>query len=74
MKKSFIPTLAIVSATLLLTGCLGGFSLGGGTKSTTIIQKPTTGQQLTDLKKAKDTGALTEAEYQAQKTKVLEGK
>ena len=70
MKKSLIPTLAVLSAMFLFTGCLGDLKLGGGTK--TVVQKPTIGQQLTDLKKAKDAGAITDSEYQAQKTKLLE--
>jgi uncharacterized lipoprotein YajG len=75
MKKSFIPPLAILSATLLLTGCEGpSVKLGGGAKTTTVVQKPTIGQQLIDLQKAKETGAITDAEYQAQKAKVLAGK
>ena len=32
---------------------------------------PTTGQQLIDLQKARDAGAITEAEYQAQKAKLF---
>jgi hypothetical protein len=32
------------------------------------------GQQLVDLQKAKDAGAINEAEYQAQKAKILDGK
>jgi len=36
--------------------------------------KPTTGQQLIDLKSARDAGAITDAEYQTQKAKVLGGK
>ena len=32
---------------------------------------PTIGQQLIDLKKAKDSGAITEAEYEAEKAKIL---
>jgi hypothetical protein len=35
---------------------------------------PTIGQQLIDLKKAKDSGAITEAEYEAEKAKLLNGK
>jgi hypothetical protein len=38
------------------------------------IQNPTIGQQLIDLQKAKDAGAITETEYQAQKDKLLENK
>jgi hypothetical protein len=67
-----ICTLAIVSAALLVTGCVGGLQLGGGTK--TEVRKPTVGQQLIDLQKAKDSGAITEPEYQAQKAKLLESK
>ena len=35
---------------------------------------PTVGQQLVDLKRAKDAGTLTDAEYEAQKSKVLNGR
>ena len=34
----------------------------------------TLGQQLSDLKKARDAGALSEDEYQAQRKKLLEEK
>jgi outer membrane biogenesis lipoprotein LolB len=71
MKKLFVPILAAASAMLLLTGCLN-LQVGGGTKSK--AQRPTIGQQLIDLQKAKDIGAITEAEYQAQKAKLLESK
>ena len=37
-------------------------------------QTSTVGQQLLDLKKAKDAGAITEVEFQAQKTKLLESR
>jgi hypothetical protein len=33
--------------------------------------QPTVGQQLIDLKKAKDTGAISDAEYEAEKAKLL---
>ena len=33
--------------------------------------QPTTGQQLIDLQKARDSGAITDSEYQAQKAKLL---
>ena len=35
---------------------------------------PTIGQQLVDLQKAKEAGAITEAEYQSQKAKLLGSK
>ncbi len=71
MKKLFTLVLAGFAAAALLTGCIG-VQLGGGTKS--VTQKPTVGQQLVDLQKAKDSGAITDAEYQEQKAKVLANK
>jgi len=70
MKKILIPILVIFSAMTLLTGC--SWQVGGGTKSA-IIQ-PTIGQQLIDLQKAKNAGAITDAEYQTQKAKLLGSK
>jgi hypothetical protein len=72
MKKLITPALAGLLGMTLLTGCVGGLSLGGGTKTTT--NAPTVGQQLIDLHKAKDAGALTDSEYQAQKAKILSEK
>ncbi len=56
---------------LLLTGCLA-LQVGGGDKPE--ARKPTVGQQLIDLKSARDAGAITESEYQAQKAKLLHEK
>jgi len=53
-------------ALLLLTGCVAAIG-NGETRSATV------GQQLVDLQKAKDAGALTEAEFQEQKAKLLRG-
>ena len=50
----------------LLTGCLAI----GGTRTSTQVS-PTTGQQLVDLRKALDCGAISPAEYEAQKSKLL---
>jgi hypothetical protein len=71
MKKLFVPTALALSAMLLLTGCLV-LKIGGGDKKE--VGKATIGQQLTDLKTAKDAGAITEAEYETQKAKLLGGK
>jgi hypothetical protein len=68
MKKLLVPVMIGLSAMTLLSGCLD-LKLGGG--STTRPQTATVGQQLVDLQKAKDSGAITEAEYQSQKAKVL---
>lgn len=84
MKNSFITLLIGLSAMTLLSGCLD-LQLGGGTKSSTTssdehpaigqqLTAPTIGQQLIDLQKAKDADAITDAEYQAQKAKLLGNK
>jgi hypothetical protein len=62
--------LTIVQAMTLVTGC--AWQVGGDKKVTTM--QPTTGQQLVDLQKAKDSGAITDSEYQAQKAKLLGSK
>lgn len=54
---------------LLLSGC--AWSIGSD-KPHTAVGQPTRGQELVDLKKAKDQGAITEEEYQAQKKKILD--
>jgi hypothetical protein len=64
-KVSFVVIAALaVSA----AGCV--WSLGGGDTKKTV--QPSQGAQLTDLKKARDEGALTEEEYQTLKRKILE--
>ena len=68
MKKSLIVGAFALSAILLLNGCLA-LDIGGGSKTQT--QKATVGQQLCDLQKAKDAGAITETEFQQQKEKLL---
>ncbi len=68
MKKLLIPMMIGLSALTLLSGCLG-LQVGGGT--TTKQQTATVGQQLVDLQKAKDAGAISDAEFQAQKAKLL---
>lgn len=52
----------------LFTGCI----IGDRSKTTQVM--PSVGQQLTDLQKAKDSGALTDAQYQAEKAKILNEK
>lgn len=68
MKKLLVPALTGLAAMTLFTGCLN-LQLGGGT--TTRPQMATVGQQLIDLQKAKEAGVITDAEYQAQKARIL---
>jgi hypothetical protein len=70
MKKIIISSLAGLALMALLTGC----NIELGTGSTTKIENATVGQQLIDLKRAKDTGALTDTEYDLEKAKILNRK
>lgn len=64
MKK--IALILVGSMTLLLTACGGG---GAHVKSeVTTVSK---GQQLIDLKKAADDGAITQDEYAKEKANIL---
>ena len=67
MRKIILP-MAALSAVLLLSGCIG---IGGGSRTTN--QSPTLGQQLVDLKTARERGAINDAEYETQKAKLLAG-
>lgn len=73
MKKMLIPSLISLASLTLLTGCLA-LGFGTGDKTTTVKQEPTVGQQLLDLQKAKNSGAINDAEYQKEKAKILNGK
>jgi hypothetical protein len=57
----------LLCSLLSLNGCL---LIAGGGKTTSI--NPTLGQQLQELKDARDKGAISEDEYQKAKTRMLE--
>lgn len=65
MKK-----LSSVAAMLLLAVGLSACG-GGGADSSTTVTTTTVGQQLTDLKKALDAGAINQNEYESQRKKIL---
>ena len=71
MKKLFVPVLIAISAITLLSGCLA-LQVGGGDKKE--AEKATLGKQLLDLKVAKDNGAISEAEYESLRAKVMSEK
>jgi outer membrane biogenesis lipoprotein LolB len=75
MKKQafFTFTLLIASAIAFLTGCSWSVGSSSTTPKTAHVL-PTTGQQLIDLQKARELGAITDPEYQAQKAKLLGNK
>lgn len=65
MKKQINVFLALGCAIVMLTGCVAAIGNRDSSKSTTL------GQQLIDLKKAKDAGALNDAEYEQQRARLL---
>ncbi len=69
MKKLIAAASISLSAILLLSGCVAAIGNRGTDRSTGTL-----GQQLIDLQKAKDAGAISEAEYQTQKARLLENK
>jgi hypothetical protein len=58
---------AALSSVLMLTGCGGG-----GADSTVHNTTVSKGQALIDLKKAYDSGAISEREYEKQREKILD--
>jgi|MudIll2142460700_1097286.scaffolds.fasta_scaffold3058048_1 uncharacterized membrane protein len=64
----FFVALTMVAA--LLGGCCGRG--GGTTKVESTTKATTTGQELTDLKKAFDSGAITEDQYNKMKQEILD--
>jgi len=63
MKRKIL--ICIVLA-VFLCGCIGGFH----TAEQNVVQ-PSVGQELIDLKKALDTGAVTDEEYSELKEKIM---
>ncbi|HEV2393233.1 MAG TPA: SHOCT domain-containing protein [Verrucomicrobiae bacterium] len=73
MKPKLSKSMRLVAAAgfmgLLLSGC--AWQIGGDKKGTNVVQT-TRGQELIDLKKALDQGAITQDEYQAQRQKIIQ--
>ena len=68
-RKHSLLVLTLIVLVMFLVGCCGG---GKKTKVVTESTKTTTtGQELQDLKKAQDEGAISEKEYEETKKKIL---
>ncbi len=63
--------MSLCLAAMPLTGC-GGDEANLKSSNETEIRTTTMGQELLDLKKALDSGAITPAEYREQKEKILD--
>ncbi|HZR18603.1 MAG TPA: SHOCT domain-containing protein [Verrucomicrobiae bacterium] len=66
--KSIGLAVVYVSLAGLLAGCV--WSVGG--KEHVTSAQPTRGQELIDLKKARDQGAITPEEYENKRRQILE--
>ncbi len=73
MRAASWKTLVLVALCgFLLIGV--GACGGGGAEVQSNVSTTTTGQQLIDLKKALDSGAMTQKEYDQERKKILERK
>jgi hypothetical protein len=73
LHSRILAKLQLLAALLALAGAGSGCILVAGNSEGKgqARPQPTLGQQLLDLKKARESGALNEADYQAQKQKLL---
>ena len=68
MKKLIL--LAVIP--IFLMNCIGELPFSMPNNSTNTIINSTTGQELIDLQKALDSGAITQKEYDKLKLKIIE--
>lgn len=67
MKHLANLTLGLMATMFLLTGCVAAIGNRDANGSNTTL-----GQQLIDLQKARDAGAISEADYEIQKSRLLQ--
>jgi len=70
MQKAVVLGLGCCALLMTLNGCVVAF----GNRVPPVESKATLGKQLTDLKQARDSDAITEDEYQTAKKRLVEGK
>ena len=71
IRLRIIATLLCLAASGLLTGCLALDFGGSGHERVVTQTTPTLGKRLIDLKQARDSGAISEQDYEEQKAKLL---
>ena len=70
MSRSIPRTLALLAVCGVLLFGVAACG-GGGAEVRSEVTTTTTGQQLIDLKKALDSGAMTQQEYEKERKKIL---
>ncbi len=73
MRKSLTHLLALLAVCGLFAFGVAACG-GGGAEVKSEVSTTTTGQQLIDLKKALDAGAINQQEYEKERKKILEKK
>lgn len=71
MVSRIVSTLMLLIVCGMLLGGLGACG-GGGADVKSEVSTTTVGQQLLDLKKALDAGAITQKEYERERKKILD--
>ena len=66
MRRAGMLCILIAAAALSLGGCIG---ISGGSSRKCVM--PTVGQELMDLKVARDTGAMSDHEYQQARARLV---
>jgi hypothetical protein len=61
----------LIAMSLLAGAFLGGCAWSVGSRDGETYVRPTQGQELIDLQRAHESGALSDAEYEAQRQKIL---
>jgi hypothetical protein len=64
-------TTVLLFASMLAGSLLSGCAWSVGSRDGESYVRPTPGQELIDLQRAHESGALSDAEYEAQRQKVL---
>ena len=67
--SNFFKTAIILMFVLFMAGCCGGNKT---TKVEVLTPTKTVGEQMTDLQKARDSGAINEEEYKKAKQDILD--
>ena len=62
-----------IIGTVLIVAMFGLTACGRSAKQTTNVSATTTGQELNDLKKALDSGLISQAEYDKKRKALLKG-
>ena len=65
-------TIAVLASSIALAGAIPGCG-GGSAEMKPVTSTTATGQQLVDLKKALDAGAITQDQYEREKARILKG-